>query len=80
MIFIVVYNFFEIKSFSFYIAIFLIGILSGSATSIGYYLPVNEEDEKEKDNLLYFVKKGKYYVIKLLIDNNKNDQNNNFNN
>ena len=65
---------FTIENFSFYIEIFLLGILSGSATSIGYYLPLNTENEKEKDNLLYYVKNGKYYAIKLLIDNNSKNQ------
>ena len=65
---------FTIENFSFYIEIFLLGILSGSSTSIGYYLPLNTENEKEKDNLLYYVKNGKYYAIKLLIDNNNKNQ------
>ena len=65
---------FTIENFSFYIEIFLLGILSGSSTSIGYYLPLNTENEKEKDNLLYYVKNWKYYAIKLLIDNNNKNQ------
>ena len=51
--------------------IFILGLLSGSLTTIGYYIPIQKVNKEEKLSLLYYLRTGKYYVIYLLIGDDK---------
>ena len=63
-------SFDENKPFSFN-EIFILGLLSGSLTTIGYYIPIQKVNKEEKLSLLYYLKKGKYYIIYLLNEGDK---------
>ena len=63
-------SFEEKKEFSFN-EIFILGLLSGSLTTIGYYIPIQKVNKEEKLSLLYYLRTGKYYVIYLLIGDDK---------
>ena len=63
-------SFEEKKEFSFN-EIFILGLLSGSLTTIGYYIPIQKVNKEEKLSLLYYLRTGKYYVIYLLIGDGK---------
>jgi len=63
-------SFEEKKEFSFN-DIFILGLLSGSLTTIGYYIPIQKVNKEEKLSLLYYLRTGKYYVIYLLIGDDK---------
>jgi len=49
------------------IKMLILVVLSGSLTSIGYYIPVKKKNKSEKISLLYYLKLGKYYIINLLL-------------
>ena len=42
---------------------FLLGIISGSLTFIGYCIPVRKKNKKEKMSLLHYLKLGKYNIF-----------------
>lgn len=74
---IIVYNFFSYNkyediNFSKIFIIFIVGLLSGSLTTIGYYIPIKKENQSEKISLLYYIKAGKYYTFSLFFEDEKN--------
>ena len=58
--------------YSLLIKIFILGLFSGALTSIGYYIPVKKENKSEKISLIYYIKQGKYYILYLLMSDEKN--------
>ena len=63
---------FESFEFLTFQTILYLGLLSGSLTTIGYYIPANKNNKEEKISLLYYLRKGKYYIIRKLFENDKN--------
>ena len=47
---------------------FLLGILSGTLTFVGYCIPVRKKKKNEKISLLHYLKLGKYYVLSMIGD------------
>jgi hypothetical protein len=54
-----------------YIYIVTIGILSGICSSFAYYYPLYIKKETKRDNFIYFLKSGKYYLFFKLLDDQK---------
>ena len=54
-----------------YIYIATIGILSGICSSFAYYYPLYIKKETKRDNFIYFLKSGKYYLFFKLLDDQK---------
>ena len=63
---------FESFEFLTFQTILYLGLISGSLTTIGYYIPANKKNKEEKISLLYYLRKGKYYIIRKLFENDKN--------
>lgn len=63
---------FESFEFLTFQTILYLGLLSGSLTTIGYYIPANKNNKEEKISLSYYLRKGKYYLIRKLFENDKN--------
>ena len=77
LLIIIVYNSFSFNdnediNFSKIFIIFIIGLLSGTLTTIGYYIPIKKENKSEKISLLYYIKAGKYYTFSLFFEDEKN--------
>lgn len=54
-----------------YLYIVVMGILSGICSSFAYYYPLNIKKEAKRDNFIYFLKSGKYYLFSKLLDEPK---------
>ena len=54
-----------------YIYVVTIGILSGICSSFAYYYPLYIKKEEKRDNFIYFLKSGKYYLFFKLLDDGK---------
>ena len=61
----------EVVTINTYIYIVIMGILSGICTSFAYYYPLNIKKETKRDNFIYFMKSGKYYILFKLLDEPK---------
>lgn len=66
------YIYFEENKIFTYAQLIILGLLSGSLTTIGYYIPIKKANKEEKISLLYYLKSGKYNIIHLLIEDEKN--------
>jgi len=61
----------EVTTIYEYIYILTMGIFSGICSSFAYYYPLNIKKEAKRDNFIYFLKSGKYYVFFMLLDEQK---------
>ena len=65
----------EVETIYEIIFISTVSFLSGICTSFAYYYPLNIKDESKRDDFIYSLKSGKYYIIFKLFDESDEKKN-----